>query len=148
MDPALRDRWLDLAQRRAAQAGLRAGAVRMAVMELLARDGQCLISAAEVIERLRAGGVGSTASVYRALDQLLALGLLRRVDDGSGVARYEISDRLHHHHHAVDERTGEVVSFTDATLEAAIEAVAARLGFVLSSHDVVLRGRRRDTAAA
>jgi Fur family ferric uptake transcriptional regulator len=142
VDPEARDRWLEHAQRRAAQAGMRAGAVRMAVMELLARDGQCLISAAQVTARLREGGIGSTASVYRALDQLHALGLLRRVDEGR-LARYEIADPLHHHHHAVDERTGEIVSFSDAALEAAIEAVAARLGFALSSHDVVLRGQRR-----
>jgi Fur family ferric uptake transcriptional regulator len=143
VDPEVRDRWLAYAQRRTTGAGLRTGAARAAVIELLAREGQCLLSPQEITDRLRGKGSGSAASVYRVLDELFELGLLRRLDGRDGIARYEISDPEHHHHHFVDEASGTVEAFTDDELERAIDAVADRLGIQLSGHDVVLRGKRR-----
>jgi Fur family ferric uptake transcriptional regulator len=123
-------------------AGLRAGAARTAVVEVLAREGQCLVSAAEITDLLRAERRGSTASVYRVLEELSELGLLHRLDGRDGVARFEIADAEHHHHHVVDESTGRVEAFSDEDLERAIHAVADRLGLRLTGHDVVLRGTR------
>jgi Fur family transcriptional regulator, ferric uptake regulator len=143
MDHALRDRWLDRADQQLSGTGKRAGAARTAVVELLAREGQCLLSAQEIIERLRADGVGSASSVYRALDELFDLGLLHRLDGRDGIARYEIADPLWHHHHFLDEATGDVRAFSDDALEQAIAAVAERLGVQLTGHDVILRGRPR-----
>jgi Fur family ferric uptake transcriptional regulator len=121
---------------------LRSGAARTAVIELLAREGQCLLSAQDILDRLRSQGGGSAASVYRVIDELFGLGLLHRLDGRDGVARYEIADPDRHHHHFVDEQTGEVEAFSDEALEQAIDAVAGRLGVRLSGHDVVLRGAR------
>ena len=143
MNPELRDRWLERAHQRTDRAGFRSGAARTAVIEVLARDGQCLLTAQEIIERVRARGSGSAASVYRIIDQLFGLGLLHRLDGRDGVARYEIADPEHHHHHFVDEATGTVAAFADADLERAIEGAAARLGLELTGHDIVLRGTRR-----
>lgn len=143
MDPTLRDRWLHHASHRMTAAGLRAGAARIAVVELLAREGQCLLSAAEIADRLRPAG--SIASVYRVVDELTELGLLHRLDGRDGIARFEIADPEHHHHHFVDERSGAVEPFSDDELERAITAVGKRLGVRLTGHDVVLRGVREDT---
>jgi Fur family ferric uptake transcriptional regulator len=126
----LRERWLEEAQRRLSGGGRRAGAARTAVVELLAREGQCLVSAQEIIERLREADVGSPASVYRTLDELLALRLVHRLDGRDGMARYEISDPERPHHH-----------FVDPALDRAIEAAVERLGVEMTSHDVILRGR-------
>jgi Fur family ferric uptake transcriptional regulator len=147
VDTDLRDRWLTHAQQRLTGAGRRAGAARLAVVELLAREGQCLLSAAEIMDLLRARKTGSAASVYRVLDELFELGLVHRLDGRDGVARYEIADPDRHHHHFVDERTGAVEAFSDDALEHAIDAVARRLGVELSGHDVVLRGARRPDSA-
>ncbi len=140
MDAALRDRWLEYAERRLTGAGLRAGAARMSVVDLLASEGQCLLTAQEITDLLRRRGSGSAASVYRVLDELFELGLLHRLDGRDGVARYEIADPERHHHHVVDESTGEVRPFSDEALEDAIAAVGRRLGMRLTSHDVILRG--------
>jgi Fur family ferric uptake transcriptional regulator len=142
MDAKLRDRWLERAHERIDGAGLRAGAARAAVTEVLASDGQCLLTAQEITERVRARGAGSAASVYRIVDELFALGLLHRLDGHDGVTRYEIADPEHHHHHFVDEATGGVEAFADAALEQAIKDAAARLGIELTGHDIVLRGTR------
>jgi Fur family transcriptional regulator, ferric uptake regulator len=143
MDSQLRDRWLAHVQRRTNSAGLRTGAARQAVVELLAREGQCLLTAQELTDLLRSQGSGSTTSVYRVLDELFKLGLLHRLDGRDGIARYEIADPEEHHHHFVDETTGSVEAFSDDALEQAIDAVADRLGIDLTGHDVVLRGTRR-----
>lgn len=147
MDPVVRDRWLGRAHGRLATAGLRHGAARAGVVEFLAREGQCLLGAQEVWEGMRAsGGRASQASVYRVLDELHGLGLLRRIVGQDGTARFEIADPGSHHHHVVDDRTGEVRPFTDPALEDAIAAAAERLGIRLSGHDIVLRGTTRATS--
>jgi Fur family ferric uptake transcriptional regulator len=143
VDDGLRDRWLAEADRRMSAAGLRAGAARTAVVELLAREGQCWVSVHELTDRLRSSGQGSPASVYRAVDELFGLGLLHRVDGRDGVARYEIADLDGHHHHFVDDASGEVRAFEDEALERAIDGVAERLGVVLTGHEVILRGTPR-----
>lgn len=149
MDGALRDRWLALANERISRAGLRSGAARSRLIEFLAREAQCLIGAQAIVERLRATGApGSQASVYRVLDELLGLGLLHRVSDDSGVARYELADPQTHHHHFVDASTGDVEPFEDPALERTLVAVANRLGVELTGHEVILRGRRVDRRPA
>lgn len=145
MDDELRDRWLEHAERRLTGAGLRAGAARTAVVELLAREGQCLMSAQRITDRVRTQGAGSAASVYRVLDELFDLGLLHRLDGRDGVARFEIADPAGHHHHVVDERSGTVRAFSDERLEEVIAAVARRLGLRLTSHEVILRGVAADS---
>jgi Fur family ferric uptake transcriptional regulator len=122
-------------------AGLRASAGRSAVVELLGQQ-SCLLTAQEISDRLRAeGSAGSTATVYRALETLHELGLVRRFD-ADGVARYEPVDPSgDHHHHIVLEDSGDVVPFEDAELERAIAGLGERLGMVVTSHDVILRAR-------
>lgn len=135
--------WFEEAEQRIRGAGLRSGQTRRAVMEVLAADDQCLMSAQDVIDAIASRNVGSRASVYRVLDDLYELGLLHRMDGRDGIARFEIAhpDPNHHHHHVVNEETGEITAFHDPVLEAAIAAIADRLGLQLTGHDVVLRGR-------
>jgi Fur family ferric uptake transcriptional regulator len=122
-------------------AGLRRGGARKAVVEYLAAQ-DCCRSAQEIHDGIRAGGGGTgVASVYRALDTLVALRLVQRVDVGDGIARFEPSGEgdLHHHHLVCDD-CGKVEPFTDEPLERALTRAAGRLGYTLEQHDVVLRG--------
>lgn len=140
-------RWLDHANVVLRGAGLRASAGRSAVVELLGRQ-SCLLTAQEISDRLRdEGSAGSTATVYRALETLHELGLLRRFD-ADGVARYEPVDPSgDHHHHIVLEDSGDVVPFEDAELERVIDGLGERLGMVITSHDIILRARPLDPTA-
>jgi len=142
MDRGARTRWLEHSQLVLRGAGLRASAGRSAVVELLARQ-SCLLSAQDISDQLRAeGSRGSSATIYRALETLHELGLVRRFDS-DGVARYEPVDPSgDHHHHIVMEGSGDVVPFEDDELERAIEGLGERLGMVVTSHDVILRARR------
>ena len=141
MDEAAHRRWVQHSSDVMRGAGLRTSAGRSAVVELLGRQ-SCLLTAQEIADRLREeGSAGSTATVYRALETLHELGLVRRFDS-EGIARYEPVDPSgDHHHHLVLEDTGDVVPFDDAELERAIAGIGQRLGLVVTSHEVILRGR-------
>jgi len=137
--------WQTDAERRLREAGHRSGAARSAVLAHLA-DQSCCSSAQELHGSLAAGGARvGLATVYRVLDTLAELDLVQRVDLGDGVARFEPT-RLdeHHHHHLLCDECGRVEQFEDPGLEAAIEAVEGRSGFVARAHEVVLRGACAD----
>ena len=140
---ALADRWSVRAGERLASSGRHAGAARSAAIEVLACEAQCLIDAKRVIDVLRERHMGSPATVYRVLQELFALRLVRRLDGHDGVARYEIADPDEHHHHFIDERTGAIHPFLDGPLERALVDAADRLGLQLTSYEVIFHGRRR-----
>jgi len=88
----------------------------------------------------------SIATVYRTVRLFEENGILERRDFGGGRARYEPTTPGPHHH-LVDVDTGRVIEFIDPELEAAIRAIASRLGFDLASHRLELFGRRRQEQA-
>jgi Fur family ferric uptake transcriptional regulator len=132
--------WADVALTRLRGAGLRRGGARRAVVDYLAAQ-DCCLSALEIHDGIRAsGGAVGVASVYRALDTLVELRLVQRVDVGDGVARFEPVGGGHHHHHLVCDDCGKVEPFSDEPLERALAGAANRLGYALGQHEVVLRG--------
>ncbi len=137
--------WSERALARVRAEGLRNGGARRTVIEHL--DGQpCCRSAQEIHDVIRAtGGSAGIASVYRALDQLVDLGLVQRVDLGDGVSRFEPAHAGgDHHHHLVCDDCGKVQPFADAALERALERVAERLDAGMRAHEVVLHGHCAD----
>ena len=133
--------WQVRALRRIRGGGRRAGGARDAVISVLARH-DCAVSAREASELLAQEGreVG-IASVYRALETLHSMGLVRRLELGDGQARFEaVLASGEHHHHAVCEVCGAVTPFEDARLEAAMTSVEGGLPHQVSSHEVVIHG--------
>ncbi len=124
--------------------GLRNGGARRAVIEHLGSQ-NCCRSAQEIFDGISGGGgrVG-IASVYRALDQLIELELVQRVELGDGIARFEPSRSGDHHHHLVCDDCGKVEPFSDSGLETALEQAASRLELGMRSHEVVLHGHCGD----
>jgi Fur family ferric uptake transcriptional regulator len=110
-------------------------------VDLLARQ-SCCLSAQEIFDRLRkARRPVGIASVFRALETLVDLRLVKRVDAGDGIARYEPArSNGEHHHHLVCRDCGKVEAFTDPQLERAIDRVADGLGYAIDEHEVVLSG--------
>jgi Fur family transcriptional regulator, ferric uptake regulator len=125
--------------------GLRNGGARRKVIEQLGEQ-TCCRSAQEIYDDIRAeGGRIGIASVYRALDQLVELELVQRVELGDGVARYEPSHGGGvHHHHLVCDDCGRVDPFFDPALEAALEGAASRLDYGMRAHEIVLHGTCQD----
>ena len=133
--------WTDQALDGIRGAGLRRGGARRAVVQFLAGQ-DCCRSAQEIHDGIAAsGGAAGVASVYRALDTLVELRLVQRVDIGDGIARFEPArEGEDHHHHLVCDDCGKVEPFADETLERALESAAGRLGYAMEQHEVVLHG--------
>jgi Fur family ferric uptake transcriptional regulator len=125
--------------------GLRNGGARRAVIEHLGEQ-PCCRSAQEIFDGIcDQGGRVGIASVYRALDQLVELRLVQRVELGDGIARFEPAHTGgEHHHHLVCDDCGKVEPFSDSGLELALERVAARLEVGMRAHEIVLHGNCGD----
>src|SRR6185503_481343 len=113
--------WAEHALASLRQAGHRRGGARTAVVEALAGH-DCAVTAIELDDELRRRKPAvARASVYRALEQLEELGLVRRIEVCRGTAGYERVDPTgHHHHHAICRECGRMVPFEDPSLEQAI----------------------------
>lgn len=135
------NRWAEHALHSLQQAGLRRSGARTAVVEALSAH-DCAVTALELDDELRSRKPPvARASVYRALEQLEQLGLVRRLEVSRGTAGYEkIEPSGHHHHHAICRDCGRMVPFEDDSLERAIGQLSDRISFEVTEHDVVLRG--------
>jgi Fur family ferric uptake transcriptional regulator len=128
--------------------GHRGGGARAAVIELLATQ-DCCLTAQEIFDDLRARGrKAGIASVYRALELLSRLGLVRRLEIGVSACYEPERPSGEHHHHVVCERCGKVSAFEDRALEEAIERLARRHRYAVGVHEVTLRGSCPDCRAA
>lgn len=79
----------------------------------------------------------SIATVYRTVKLFEDAHIIERHDFGDGRARYEeVTDE--HHDHLIDLRTGKVVEFSNAEIEALQERIARELGYKLVDHRLEL----------
>ena len=119
--------------------GLRLTAARRVIIDTLVESGGHM-TADELTDlvRERATGVGRM-TVYRTLDLLCDLGLLRPAYQGTGAAHYIL---LHdgHHHHLVCSNCGRVIEFDDCGLGDLSANVARRHGFRVEGHLLELYG--------
>ena len=81
----------------------------------------------------------SIATVYRTVRLFEEAGVVERHDFGDGRSRYEELGE-DHHDHLIDTKSGEVVEFFDAEIEALKTAIARRLGYRLIGHKLELYG--------
>lgn len=81
----------------------------------------------------------SIATVYRTVRLFEESGIIDRLDFRDGRSRYE-EHTDDHHDHLIDMKTGKVVEFVDAEIEALQEAIARKLGYRLVDHRLELYG--------
>ena len=132
--------WSGHADEQLREAGYRPGGAGTRVLGFLEAQ-TCCRGAQEIYEAL--GRKVGLASVYRMLERLDEHGLVKRIDLGDGIVRYEPVREAHHHHFVCGE-CGKVEPFADLRLEQAIEAVEERSGYSVVAHEVVLRGACAD----
>ena len=105
---------------------------RMAVLRALAAEQH---QSMESI-RSRCPRVGMV-TVYRTLDLLNGLGIVRRLDLGDG-ARYELAEN--HHHHMICESCGDISEFEECALDQKLLPVGS-FGFEVLAHSIEVYGR-------
>jgi Fur family ferric uptake transcriptional regulator len=141
--------WTEHTRHTLAAAGHRASAPRAEVVGAIAELG-CSVSAREIEDLLRErDSTVGLASIYRALELLERLGLVKRIDLGDAATRYEAaSPGGEHHHHIVCDSCGTVERFEDDELERAIHALSDRTTIDVATHDVTLHGECPACSAA
>lgn len=130
------------------KAGLKVTLPRLRILQLLETAEQKHVTADDVHRMLIDHGEDiGLATVYRVLNQFESAGLVRKhmFDDGSGRAAqacYELEEDGHHDH-MVDLESGDVIEFFDEQIEALQEKVAARRGYEIIDHSMVLYVRKK-----
>ena len=121
------------------RAGCRPTAQRLLVLQAL--GGGDHVSADEILAHARTRYPSiNPSTVYRTLDALVAAGIARRTDLGSGRLFYEVA-REHRHHHAVCQECGAVAHIHDASLRPLAAALRAETGFALTpDREITIHG--------
>lgn len=121
-------------------AGLKVTTPRLKILELLENAKERHMTA-EAIHRqlLVLGEEIGLATVYRALAQFEAAGLVTRHHFEGGIAVFEL-ERGPHHDHIVCVRCGRVEEFYDKVIEDRQREIAKKLGFTLRDHAMTLYG--------
>ena len=121
-------------------AGLKVTLPRMKILELLESSDDRHLKAEDIYKMLLDSGEEiALATVYRVLTQFETAGLVTRHHFDGGHAVFEINDG-EHHDHLVDISTGRVVEFYDEVIEQRQKEIAARYGFTITEHTMVLYG--------
>jgi Fur family ferric uptake transcriptional regulator len=110
-------------------------------------EGDRHLSAEEIYDRVKGEHpeIG-LSTVYRTLDLLHELGIVRKEDFGEGYLRYELAtERVHHH--ARCRECGAVIEFNEALMEYLALQVEQETGFVTDWHEITLHGRCASCAA-
>lgn len=125
------------------KAGLKVTHPRMRILELLERTRPRHMTAEDIYRQLLGQGdeIG-LATVYRVLTQFEAAGLVLKHNFEGGHAVYEL-DRGEHHDHMVDIETGKVIEFSSEEIEQLQAEIAARHGYEIEEHSLVLYVRKR-----
>lgn len=84
----------------------------------------------------------SIATVYRTMRLFEEAGVVERHDFQDGRSRYEEASEAHHDH-LIDIKTGEVIEFVNAEIEALQHRIAETYGFKLVAHRLELYGVRQ-----
>ena len=124
--------------------GLKVTHPRMRIRELLEqKSAQHHLSAEDIYRQLLEHGdeIG-LATVYRVLTQFEAAGLVLKHNFEGGQAVYEL-DRGGHHDHMVDVDTGKIIEFESSEIEKLQREIAAKHGYELEEHSLVLYVRKK-----
>lgn len=120
------------------EAGLKVTSPRLKVLEVLDSSEERHLSAEAIYRSLLGSGeeIG-LATVYRVLTQFERAGLVIRHNFEGGMAVFELSDSPHHDH-MICVDSGDVIEFVDEQIEALQREVAARHGYEIVDHSLVL----------
>jgi Fur family ferric uptake transcriptional regulator len=81
------------------------------------------------------------ATVYRTLDLLVELEVLRKIDLGDNRTRYEINQHdSHYHHHMICLSCGKVQEFDHDLLETLEKLLTQKTGFQIIDHQLKFFG--------
>lgn len=125
--------------------GLKVTQPRKRILELLDEAGNKHVTADDIYRVLmQAGEDIGLATVYRVLNQFEAAGLVVKHNFEGGQAYYEL-DSGGHHDHMVCVETGKVIEFSNSEIERLQAEIAAKHGYDIEDHSLVIYVRPKKT---
>lgn len=120
--------------------GLKVTLPRLKILEILEAHREHHMSAEDVYKHLLESEADiGLATVYRVLTQFEAAGLVRRHNFEGGSAVFELDDGAHHDH-IICQQCGHVEEFFDPVIEEHQDKAAAKFGFTVADHTLVIYG--------
>jgi Fur family zinc uptake transcriptional regulator len=130
---------LDTAEQLCAQRSKRLTPIRRKVLEILLQRGRS-VKAYELLDEIREIQPGAAPpTVYRALDFLIAEGLIHRLDAVNAWAACKDAAGDPHDVLVICTQCGAVAEFSDPALHRELAQKVAQAGFVLEGHETELR---------
>lgn len=86
----------------------------------------------------------SRASVYRSVPILMESGIIREAFRDKNGVKYEYAQGKGHHDHMECVKCGKVIEFMSEEIEKLQGAVSRKYGFVLTGHNMELKGLCRE----
>jgi Fur family ferric uptake transcriptional regulator len=128
------------------KAGLKVTLPRVRILEILENASGKHLTAEEIFKDLLDNNEDiGLATVYRVLMQFEAAGIVVKHNFEGGQAVFEL-DRGEHHDHMFDLDSGKVIEFFDPEIERLQHAVAAKYGYEIEDHRMVLYVRPKTKA--
>jgi Fur family ferric uptake transcriptional regulator len=120
------------------KAGLKVTLPRLKILEIFEHSELRHLSAEDMYKELLDTGEDiGLATVYRVLTQFEAAGLVTRHNFEGGHSVFEL-DHGDHHDHMVCVESGEVIEFFSDEIERLQAEMAAKFGFEILDHNLVL----------
>jgi Fur family zinc uptake transcriptional regulator len=142
------DAALDRAAVLCSRRGARLTRLRRRVLELV-WQGHSAVKAYDLLGELdRGDGAAKPPTVYRALDFLIAHGLVHRLESLNAYVGCPQPEAAHDGQFLICDACGTVSEFEAAAIEAAIAGQAADLGFAIGQRTVEVRGICRSCRGA
>jgi len=121
------------------RAGYRLTEPRRAVARLIAEH-EGHFTAADLVAHARDRRLGiGRATIFRALEVLVEIRAIERIDLPTGDHAYVACEPIHHHH-VVCSRCGRVGDIADEGLRTVVREVARRTGYLVEEHRLELFG--------
>ncbi len=123
--------------------GLKVTHPRMRILEILEHSSPRHLTAEDIYRILLKDSEDiGLATVYRVLTQFETANLVLKHNFEGGHAIYEL-DRGAHHDHMIDLDTGKVIEFSSPEIERLQQQVAAKHGYLIEEHSLVLYVRQK-----
>jgi Fur family transcriptional regulator, ferric uptake regulator len=121
-------------------AGYRLTEPRRALADLIAERDGSTFTAADLVAAVRARRLGiGRATVFRAIDLMVSVGAVERLDLPNGEHAY-VACVPAHHHHVICARCARTIEIGDLGLGAVAREVARRTGYRIDEHRLELFG--------
>jgi len=127
------------------EGGGRVTSSRRLIVEAMLAAGDHHLTALDIVETVRRDDpVFHESTVYRTLERLTELGVVRPVQLAPGATVFHLAESAHHHNHLVCDSCGAVIETGVDLLDSLAVDVARKYRFTLHTDAATMRGRCED----